>query len=142
MASRGTGITRTPAQVFALTFGVVYLLVGLVGFAVTGFDEFAGKTYDEELIIFALNPLHNLVHIAIGALWLYSAKDFATAKSVNTIIGVVYLAVFVLGLLGVLKFLAIEDAAAPDNYLHLASGALSLYFGTAGAAAGTTTGAA
>ena len=135
MATRGTAATRSPAQIFALVFGVVYLLVGIVGFAVTGFDGFAAESYGEKLLIFPLNPLHNLVHIAIGGLWLYASKDHPTAKSINMVIGAAYLLVAVLGLLGVLQFLAIEDAASADNYLHLASGALSLYFGTAGASA-------
>lgn len=141
MATRSTGTTgtRTPAQVFALVFGVVYLLVGLVGFAVTGFDGFASESYGEKLLIFPLNPLHNLVHIAIGGLWLYGAKDHPTSKSVNLVIGVAYLGVFLLGLLGVLKFLAIEDAGSADNYLHLATGLLSVYFGTAGATGPATT---
>jgi hypothetical protein len=134
MASRGTA-SRSPAQIFALAFGVVYLLVGIIGFAVTGFDGFASETYSEKLIVFPLNPLHNLVHIAIGGLWLYGAKDHGTAKSVNTIIGVAYLGVAVLGLLGVLNFLAIKDAGSADNYLHIASGLLAVYFGTAGATA-------
>lgn len=141
MATRGTGAaaTRSPAQIFALVFAVVYLLVGIVGFAVTGFDGFASETYDEKLIVFPLNPLHNLVHIAIGALWLYGSKDHGTAKSVNLIIGVAYLGVAILGLMGVLNFLAIEDAGSADNYLHLGTGALAVYFGTAGAAAPNTT---
>lgn len=124
---------RTPAQTFALVFGVVYLLIGLVGFAVTGFDGFAAKSYNEELIIFALNPLHNIVHIAIGALWIGSSRTHEASKSTNTLVGAVYGLVFILGLLGVLKFLAIEDAAEPDNYLHLGTAVLALYFGTAGA---------
>jgi hypothetical protein len=37
---------------------------------------------------------------------------------------------------GALKWLAIEGAGSADNYLHLATAALSIYFGTAGAAAG------
>lgn len=130
---------RTPAQTFALVFGVVYLLVGLVGFAVTGFDEFAGKTFDEKLIVFALNPLHNIVHIAIGALWIWSASSHSSAKSVSTLVGAVYGLVGLLGLLGALEFLAIEDAGSADNYLHLGTAVLALYFGTAGAGGRVTT---
>lgn len=129
------GVTRSPAQIFALAFGVVYLLIGIVGFAVTGFDNFAGETYNNKVIIFPVNPFHNLVHIAIGGLWLFGAKDHPTAKSVNLIVGVAYLGVAVLGFLGVLKFLAIADAGSADNYLHLGTGLLSAYFGTAGATA-------
>lgn len=126
--------SRTPAQLFALVFGIVYLAVGLVGFAVTGFDNFAGKTFDEELIIFAINPLHNIVHIGLGAVWIGAAAKHATAKSANMLLGVVLLLVFVLGMAGVLEFLAIKDAGAADNYLHLATAALALYFGSVGAA--------
>lgn len=127
-------MNRTPARLFALVFGIVYLVVGLVGFAVTGFDNFAGKTFDEELIIFALNPLHNIVHIGLGAVWIGAAAKHATAKSANMLLGVVLLLVFALGMAGVLEFLAIKDAGAADNYLHLATAALALYFGSVGAA--------
>lgn len=142
MATAGSARTpagaRTPAQTFALAFGVVYLLVGLLGFAVTGFDEFFGKTYNEDLLIFSLNPAHNIVHILIGAAWLGASRDYDTAKTANLVIGGAYLLVFLLGLFGVLKFLAIKDASEPDNYLHLVTGALGVYFGTAGARGRTT----
>jgi hypothetical protein len=128
--------TRTPAQMFALVFGVVYLVVGIIGFAVTGFDSFAGKTYEDQLIIFAVNPLHNVVHILLGAVWIGAAGQRSTAKSVNLVFGAVLLLVAILGLAGVLKFLAIENAGSADNYLHLATGALAVYFGTAGAELG------
>jgi hypothetical protein len=125
--------SRTPAQMFALVFGIVYLVVGIVGFAVTGFDSFAGKTYNDELIIFAVNPLHNVVHILLGAVWIGAASTHANAKLVNLVFGVVLLLVAILGLVGALNWLAIKDAGSPDNYLHLATAALALYFGTAGA---------
>ncbi len=134
--------TRTPAQTFALVFGAVYLLVGLVGFAVTGFDGFAADSDNEKLIIFTLNPLHNIVHIAIGAAWLASSGRHDSAKQANTFIGAAYVLVALLGFIGVLGFLTINEAGNPDNFLHLVSGGLSLYFGTAGAEGpGRTTGA-
>jgi hypothetical protein len=137
MATKLAG-SRTPAQTFALVFGVVYLLVGVAGFFVTGFDDFASKVYDEELILFPVNPLHNIVHILIGAVWVGSAARHDSAKGVNMLIGVAYALVAVLGFAGVLKFLAIENAGSADNWLHLASAALALYFGSAGAEGPTT----
>jgi hypothetical protein len=125
---------RSPAQFYALVFGVVYLLVGIVGFAYTGFDEFAKDRYDEEILgIFSVNPLHNIVHVVIGGLLIWGSGTFQTAKMVNLIVGVAFTLVFIGGMVGVLQWLAIEDAGAPDNYLHLATAALSLYFGTVGA---------
>jgi hypothetical protein len=133
MATAAQG--RTPGQLFALVFGVVYLAVGLLGFAVTGVDDFFSTKFDEVLIVFPLNPAHNVVHILIGALWLGGSRTVAGAKAVNTLIGAAYLLVFVLGLVGLLKWLAIDSGFNADQVLHLLSGALSLYFGTAGATA-------
>ncbi len=130
------GAARTPAQMFALVFGVVYLAIGLIGFAATGFDNFATFS-DDSLLIFNLNPLHNLVHLAIGAVWIGASREHASAKSVNLLIGVVYLLVAALGLLEI-DFVAEllnmnEGSGDPDNFLHLVSGAAAVYFGTAGA---------
>ena len=33
---------RTLPQTIALAFGAIYLLVGIVGFFITGFDDFVG----------------------------------------------------------------------------------------------------
>ena len=124
--------TRTPAQMWAMAFGVVYLLVGIVGFAVTGFENFADNTNDK-LIIFELNPLHNIVHLLLGVVWLGAARAHNTAKSVNLAFGVVLALVTVLGFAGALEWLSIDGASDPDNFLHLVTAAGSLYFGTAGA---------
>ena len=129
-----TATARTPAQVFALVSGVLYLIIGFVGFAVTGFDDFAKET-GEELVIFGLNPLHNIVHIALGAVWLVVSGSHERSKMVNLVFGATLLLVSVLGLVGALEFLSIADAAEPDNYLHLVWGSAGIYFGTAGAVA-------
>lgn len=116
---------------FALAFGIVYLVVGLVGFAVTGFDNFAAET-NEKLIVFAINPLHNIAHIGVGALLLVGSGRHETAKSVNLMVGIVYLLLAILGFAGVLveDLLNVNQA---DNFLHIGTAALALYFGTAGA---------
>ena len=126
---------RTPAQTFALVFGIVYLAVGLVGFAVTGFDNFFASTFDEKLILFPLNPAHNIVHLLIGAAWIAASRVHAMAKTANTVIGAAYLLVFLLGVFGLLKWLAIDGGINPDQLLHLVTGAVAVYFGTAGASA-------
>ena len=132
-AGASAGATRTPAQNFALIFGVAYLAVGILGFAATGFDGLFAETYDEKLLIFSLNPAHNVVHILIGAAWLLGSRTHATARTANLVIGAAYLLVFVLGVFGALRWLAIDDGLVPDQWLHLLTGALSVYFGTAGA---------
>ena len=113
--------TRSVNRLVGFAFGAVYLLVGLVGFAITSGVGFA-HTHGKDLIIFELNPLHNIVHVAIGLLvGLAAYRGVATAAAANTLVGGVYLAVGVVGLF-------LTDSAAnilavnhPDNALHLAT---------------------
>src|SRR5918993_3313124 len=67
-----------PVQRFAQVFGAVYLLVGLLGFVVTGFGDFAA-TSDDKFLLFGVHPLHNIVHLGVGALWLASSRSEASA---------------------------------------------------------------
>ena len=127
MASTTAG--RTNAQLFSLVFGAVYVLIGIVGFFTTGFDHFAEESPDQ-LIVFALNPLHNIIHIAIGAAWLFASRDPILAKRVTLAIGIVLSLVTVLGLFELLKILSIDRLGEPDNFLHLATAALALYVAT------------
>lgn len=119
----------TMNQQFGYAFGVVYLLVGLVGFAVTGSVDFAA-TSGKDLIFFELNPLHNIVHIAVGVLLAGGAASGAKAsKSVNLLVGVVYLLVGLVGFALVGSSANIVALNHPDNFLHLATAALALAVG-------------
>lgn len=118
---------------FGLAFGVVYLVVGLVGFAITGFDNFAAQT-DEKLLVFAINPLHNVAHLGVGALLLFGSSRHETAKSVNLVVGIVYLLLGILGLAGGILVEDLLNNNTADTFLHLGTAALAIYFGTAGAA--------
>jgi hypothetical protein len=121
------------ARRFAQVFGAVYVAVGLLGFVVTGFSDFAAISSDK-LILFGVNPLHNLVHIAVGAVWLAASRTESSARVVSALIGAVYLVVGVLGLFlaGGDPELNILNLNQPDNLLHFASALLGLYFGLAG----------
>jgi hypothetical protein len=119
----------SPNRLIATVFGAVYLLVGLLGFAVTsGIGFFA--TEGNNLIIFEVNPLHNVIHLAIGAALLYAGlKNTATARAVNAAVGAVYLLVGVVGLFLLSSPLNIIALNGADNVLHLASAVLLLGVG-------------
>ena len=111
---------KTPAQTFALVFGGVYVLVGILGFFM-----------DPILGIFEVNLLHNVAHLAVGGLFLAGSRTPQMAKQVSLIIGVVYGLLAILGFIGVLVE-DLLDANMADHFLHLATAAVALYFGTAG----------
>lgn len=119
----------SPNRLVATVFGAVYLLVGLLGFAVTSGVGFAA-TEGANLIIFEVNPLHNIIHLAIGAALLAAGlKGTASARAVNSTVGAVYLLVGVLGLFLLGSPLNIIALNGADNVLHLASAVLLLGVG-------------
>jgi len=124
---------RTPATTFAFVFGIVYLGAGLAGLAVTGSTGFTAMDGPRLFGLFMVNPLHNIVHLLLAAVWLVAAREHRSARMANVAIGGVLGLVTILGFAHVLMFLGIHSLGDPDNFLHLASAALALYFGTVGA---------
>ena len=58
---------NSPNRIVATVFGAVYVLVGLLGFAVTGGVGFIATEGGLLLGVFQVNPLHNIAHLLIGA---------------------------------------------------------------------------
>ena len=118
---------RTPVQNVARLVGIVFLLVGVAGFipGVTTnlYDglEFAGNDGTSELLgLFQVSVLHNIVHGLFGIAGLALA---ATASGARTYLiggGSIYLALFLLGIVGGGDWIPVNDA---DNWLHLVLGA-------------------
>jgi hypothetical protein len=117
---------RHPAQLLALAIGAVYTLVGVLGFFVTGFDNFAAET-DKTLLGFEINPLHNIVHLAIGLAGLALWRRLDTARTYGWLLAAGYGLAFLYGLFAAgnsdINFLSINGA---DNGLHLVSAAAGL----------------
>ena len=53
----------SPNRLIAVVFGAVYVLVGLLGFAVTGGVSFLATEGGLLLGIFMVNPLHFKLHV-------------------------------------------------------------------------------
>ena len=66
MSTLSTQCTASLNRAVAAAFGAVFLLVGLIGFAVTGAVGFAGREGTALLGLFDVNPLHNIVHLPSG----------------------------------------------------------------------------
>jgi hypothetical protein len=120
-SARNTGTGRPWPQVLGLAFGAIYLLVGIVGFFVTGFDNFAGTAEHEMLLFFQINPLHNIVHILIGVVGLALSRTLRGAKTFGLLLLVGYGAAFVYGLFATGQDWDILNLNWADNILHIAS---------------------
>lgn len=122
---------KTLAQKLAFLFGVVFLLVGILGF-IPGITEdapgsFAGEDSDGSLLgIFQVSVLHNLAHAAFG-IGILAARKHATALTYLLVGGVAYAGLFLLGILGAMDWLPADDT---DDWLHLAlaAGLLGSWF--------------
>jgi hypothetical protein len=112
----------------AQLFGVVFLLVGILGF-IPGITsdapgDFAGEGSEAELLgIFKVSILHNIVHLLFGLAGLALARTAEGARTFLVGGGVIYLLLWIVGLIGGLDWL---PANAADAWLHFALGAVML----------------
>jgi hypothetical protein len=113
------------AKTIAKILGVVFILVGLAGFAMPN------------LLGAHLNTAHNLVHLVSGALALYFgfAATLSAARLFCIVFGVVYALLGVCGFLlgtGGDRMLAIDDLlmlGTMDHVIHILLGAIFLVGG-------------
>ena len=125
---------RAVVQTVALIFGVIYFLVGVLGFIgpLIGTSSFITITQDKHALLGLadINLLHNLVHLAIGLAGLAAASSVANSRTFCQVVGVILL---IVGLLGVFvgNLFGILPLTGFDIPLHLVTGAVLAYFGFA-----------
>ncbi|HET8758442.1 MAG TPA: DUF4383 domain-containing protein [Solirubrobacteraceae bacterium] len=137
---------RTPAQLYALLFGIVLLAVGILGFIADSSFGTGSDVEGSDFIIFEVNGWHNIVHIASGLLGLALWRRADTARMYALGFGAVYLAVTIWGFITGDQVLWLIPVDTADNILHLVIAGTGIAAGlaspTARRPATTTTGAA
>ena len=99
------------ARLAAIVIGIVFVLVGLLGFV-----------NNPVLGLFQVNPLHNLIHIISGIVLLAGAFSSLGSSMALKIIGVVYALVAILGFFAVKAdgmLLGLIPVNPADQWLHV-----------------------
>ena len=124
----------SPARLYALVFGAVLVVAGIIGFFYESTFTDDKTVRDSVFGILDVNGWHNVVHIATGALGLLAFASGAYAARTYALgLGVVYIAVAIWGFIvgDGDSILSIVPVNTEDNVLHLV-------IGLAGVAAGAS----
>jgi hypothetical protein len=128
------GTHRSPAQLYALIFGAVLTLAGILGFFYN--SDFTSNVHDRDAVlgILDVNGWHNLVHILTGVIGLLAASSYSSARIYALFFGIAYVFIAVWGFIlgGGHSILSIVPVNTEDSVLHL-------FIGIAGIAAGAAT---
>lgn len=131
----------------AVLVAAAFLAVAIAGFIpglTTHLDQlhWAHGSRSELFGVFEVSVVHNLVHLGFGAAGLALAGTFARARAYLIGGGLIFLGLWVYGLLidlsGPRNILPLNDA---DNWLHLAIGVVMTLLGVTLAGTKTPTGA-
>lgn len=128
---------RSMAERGALLFGVVFLLVGILGlFVPNGMGMAADLESTGRLLgLFPVNLLHNLVHLAFGAWGIAASRSLAASRTYGRVGAAVYAVLVVLAFVDPTMF-GLVPIGSHDIWLHALLAAGLAYIGfSAGATA-------
>lgn len=124
---------RSPAQLYALIFGAVLTIAGIIGFFYNSDFTSDKSVRDAVFGILDVNGWHNVVHIATGVLGLIAAGSYASARGYAIGFGVIYIVVAIWGFIvgDGDSILSIIPVNTEDNILHLLIGISGIAAGMA-----------
>jgi len=113
------------AKTFALVFGIIYLLVGLLGFTAS-----ASMTDANLLGLFPVNVMHNIVHIAIGIWGLLSYRSLDASVTYARGLAILYALLAILGIIPATnRLFGLAPIYGNDIWLHALTALIAAYFG-------------
>jgi uncharacterized protein (UPF0333 family) len=133
MDAHVTGTRRSPAQLYALIFGAVLTVAGIVGFFYNSDFTSDKSVRDAVFGILEVNGWHNVVHILTGVLGLMAASSYSSARIYALGLGAVYIVVAIWGFIigDGDSILSIIPVNTEDNILHLLIGISGIAAGMA-----------
>ncbi|WP_219468818.1 DUF4383 domain-containing protein [Nonomuraea rhizosphaerae] len=126
MNTPNTRTRRSPVQVAALVVGLVFLLVGVLGFIpgiTTNYDSMAfGGHHSEAMLlgIFQVSILHNIVHLIFGIAGIAMSRTWTASRYYLIGGGVIYLLLWLYGL--------IVDKSSAANFVPVNTAVTWLHF--------------
>jgi hypothetical protein len=111
---------NTTIQKLAAVFGVVFILVAIVGFVTPGgmaMQPADPASAPKILGLFPVNLLHNLVHLLFGIWGLAASRGWSASRQFFIIAGIIYAVLTVVGFLSPTGF-GLVPLAGADIGLH------------------------
>ncbi|RPI23995.1 MAG: DUF4383 domain-containing protein [Chloroflexota bacterium] len=124
---------------FALILGVVYTLIGLLGFVPSFLSAppagdptvTLDTLYGYLLGLFPVNILHTLVHLAVGIWGILAYRSFDAARTYARVVAVVFAVLTIMGLIpGLQTTFGLIPLHSNDVWLHALTALTAGYFGS------------
>lgn len=124
---RAAAVRAAWPQAVAVLVGVLFVVLGVMGFGATGIDRVAQSDDLEVLFGLGVNPLQNVVHVAMGVAGIVLSARLRGARRYGWVLAAVFGALFVYG--------AVVDRAPhadvlntnwPVNWVHAGFAVLGL----------------
>lgn len=114
----------TTVQRVAQIFGVVFILIALLGFFTGGMSMESDPAMAPAVLgMFPVNLLHNIVHLLFGIWGLAASRSFSGARQYAQIGGVIYLVLAVVGFVSPNGF-GMVPLGGNDIWLHILLGVI------------------
>lgn len=121
---------------FALIFGIVYLLVGILGFVpglltpAMGMENVTvDANYGLLFGLFPVNVLHNIVHAVIGLAGIIAFRTFAASRTYAAVVAVIFAVLTIMGLIPALNTtFGLIPLFGNDVWLHAVTAIVAAVF--------------